>query len=253
MANGAGRILIADDDDTFLQTTADLLRREGFDCACASSAAEATALLAEREFDLLIADIRMPGNEGLELIRERTQAGGGCPVILVTGYPTVATAVDSVHLAVSDYLLKPVDFGDLLSQVQKALASHRALQSIRRLGRRLEAWRAETELLERSLSARPRASAEETLRALARLAHGRAVETLHELKEQGIALSPLDVGEIICPFTGCSRLNSCMHAIKDAVVVLERTKGAFKSKELGALRTKLQLLLASLGEAHSEE
>jgi len=246
MSNSEGRILIADDDDTFLQTTADLLRREGFTCDGVRDAPAAATLLTENEYDLLIADIRMPGNEGLELIRQQAQVAEGLPVILVTGYPTVATAVDSIHLAVTDYLTKPVEFAHLLAKVQEAISSYRALQVARRIGQRLEAWRSETALLEKSLRAKSAVTAQETLEALARLAYGRAVETLSEARRAGVPITP--IRDIECAIVGCVRLNVCMHALKDTVAVLRRTKDAFKSRDLAALRERLEQVLCNLDE-----
>ena len=90
-----GRILIADDEETFLMSTADLLRNEGFECDCAPDATSAAQMLRSGDHDLLIADIKMPGNFELEFIRDLPQIAEGLPVILVTGYPTLDTAIQS--------------------------------------------------------------------------------------------------------------------------------------------------------------
>jgi len=249
MSSNAGRILIADDDDTFLQTTADLLRHDGFSCDCAADAAAAAVLLSDQEYDLVISDIRMPGNENLEFIREQPQIAGGLPVILITGHPTVTSAVNSIHLAVTDYVLKPIVYDDLLTKATAAIASYRAMRSIRALGQRLDAWRSETAQLEKALASKPAPSPEETLQALAKLAYGNTVETLSEVRKLRGQIVPLDRSDLACDWAGCARLNLCHHAIKDTVTVLERTKASFKSRELGALRSRLQDILSFLGEA----
>src|SRR5689334_4884686 len=100
----SGHILIADDEQTFLDSTADLLRREGYQVQCAPDAPSAVALLRQNSFDLLIADINMPGNPDLELISEVRRSATGLPVILVTGYPSTKTAIHAVQLAVVSYL-----------------------------------------------------------------------------------------------------------------------------------------------------
>ncbi len=64
----AAKILLADDEQTFLHSTADLLRDQGYDCDCAMDAEEASALLHGAEYDLLISDINMPGNGQLEFL-----------------------------------------------------------------------------------------------------------------------------------------------------------------------------------------
>lgn len=107
--DASGHILLADDEESFLSTTARLLRREGYTCDCAKDASTAIQMLREQEYDVLISDIRMPGNDDLELIREASQIAKGLPVILITGYPTVQTAIQSVGVNVSSYLVKPID------------------------------------------------------------------------------------------------------------------------------------------------
>lgn len=253
MDDRAARILIADDDTTFLQTTADLLSNAGYRCECVRDGLAAATLLSERDFELLIADIRMPGNENLELIREHPKIVGGLPVIVITGHPTVTSAVDSIHLAVWDYALKPLDFDDFLVKVHKAVSSYRAMQAVHRLTQRLEVWQTETALFKKSLAARPHLPAEETLQAFARLAYGHALDTLTDVQRLGISASADDVAAENCPYMRCARLNLCLHAIKDTVVVLERTKASFKSKELGALRSQLEQFLSDFGNVEQEK
>ena len=65
-----GHILIADDEETFLHATAELLRQEGYTCDCVPDGASAAVWLRDGTYDVLIADIEMPGNQHLELIRD---------------------------------------------------------------------------------------------------------------------------------------------------------------------------------------
>jgi len=109
-ADEMGNILIADDEETFLLSTADLLRREGYHCDCAPDGKRAAEMLGKGEYDLLIADIKMPGNGNLELVREMPRLAEGLPVILVTGYPSLKTAMESFQLPVAAYLPKPVEW-----------------------------------------------------------------------------------------------------------------------------------------------
>jgi len=119
-----GRILIADDEEIFLNSTADLLRREGYECGCAPDAIVAAELLRSNDYDLLIADIKMEGNFELEFIQDLPQIAAGMPVILVTGYPSLKTAIQSVQLPVVAYLVKPFEFKELLEQVQKSIKDY---------------------------------------------------------------------------------------------------------------------------------
>lgn len=131
-----GSILLVDDEETFRESTCRLLRREGFDCHSAADADEGVEILRENRFDLLIADIRMPGNHDLRLVQAARDLDNQMPVILVTGYPSTDTAVHSIELSVAGYLTKPLEMADLLCHVKPAIAhsrNQRALASI--LGR----------------------------------------------------------------------------------------------------------------------
>jgi DNA-binding NtrC family response regulator len=116
------RILIADDEPLYLRTTGDLLRREGYDCVCVPDADEAKRRLHTEPFDLLLSDLNMPGNLRMELLRDHRQHRKQIPVIVVTGAPSLPTAIESVRLGITDYLLKPVKFEGLLASVRRALA-----------------------------------------------------------------------------------------------------------------------------------
>jgi len=119
-----GRILLADDDETFLYSTCELLRRSDYRCDRAPNAKIAAAMLREQKYDLLIADIKMPGNAELELIRELPKFARDLPVILTTGYPPVYNAAVAMRLPVRAFLIKPFDFSELLAIVRKSVASH---------------------------------------------------------------------------------------------------------------------------------
>jgi two-component system response regulator HydG len=123
-ANSA-RILIADDEPLYLRTTAELLRKEGFDCTTAPNGSAALEALSEKSFDLVLSDLNMPGNMQLELLRTGRTNWPDVPVIIVTGAPSLPTAIESVRLGITDYLLKPVKFDDLLSSIRRALAHRR--------------------------------------------------------------------------------------------------------------------------------
>ena len=107
-----GRILIADDEETFLLSTIDLLRREGYECDGVKDAEAAVKVLRSKPFDLLVSDIRMPGNLELELVEAVLESGVGLPVIIVTGYPSVKTAITCLNLRTIAYLVKPLDFDE---------------------------------------------------------------------------------------------------------------------------------------------
>jgi len=141
-------ILLADDEATFLDATSELLRKAGYVCDCAKDAMGAAELLKIKEYDLLISDIKMPGNADLKLIRDLPQIAAGLPVILVTGYPSLDTAIKAVELSIVAYLIKPLRIEVLLQNVQSALARSRSSRSIRRTRSRLQEIRQELEQLD---------------------------------------------------------------------------------------------------------
>jgi len=135
-----GRILIADDEELFMHSTAALLRREGYECACAPDATTVAAMLREDTYDLLIADIKMPGNRNLELIRELPRIAEELSVILVTGYPSLQSAIQSIQLPVVAYLVKPLDFDNLQAEVQSAIERSRTYRATRSMQQRVQEW-----------------------------------------------------------------------------------------------------------------
>lgn len=118
----AARILIADDEALFLRTTAALLRKAGYECKTATSGHAALESLAHESFDLVLSDLNMPGNLRLELLTEGREKWPDVPLIVITGAPSLPSAIESVRLGIADYLLKPVKYDDLLSAVRRALA-----------------------------------------------------------------------------------------------------------------------------------
>ncbi len=115
------RILIADDEPLFLQTTGELLAKAGYECVCVADASAALNALRRERFDLVLSDLNMPGNAQLELLREGRAQWPAVPLIVITGVPSLPTAIESLRLGIADYLLKPVSYRDLLSSIRRTL------------------------------------------------------------------------------------------------------------------------------------
>lgn len=121
MPTPRARILIADDEPLFLKTTGELLTRAGYECRCVADAPAALALLARERFDLILSDLNMPGNLRLELLCEGRSKWPEVPLIVITGVPSLPTAIESLRLGIADYLLKPISYRDLLSAIRRTL------------------------------------------------------------------------------------------------------------------------------------
>jgi DNA-binding response OmpR family regulator len=236
-------ILIADDEEVFYQSTADLLRREGYECDCAPDGPTAAAMIRGDNYDLLIADIRMPGNPGLELIEEVSRTAPGLPVILVTGYPSMQSAVKSLGLPVWAYLFKPLDFDDLLPRVRAAIQYHRRYRLIRHSQRRLQDWLDNMDVVESVMQQSTGDAARVPVNAFAVMTLRNIGAALSDLQQIIDSLTDTDVSPEACHLFDCPRPAVLRAALRDTVNVLERTKRSFKSRELGELRQRIQDLL----------
>ena len=233
-----GRILMADDEPTFLESTADLLRREGYECATAPDGQRALEQVVEEQFDLLITDLEMPGNSDLALVRRVAQVRGGLPVIILTGFPSVRSAVASIELPVAAYLTKPVPFGELVQRVHAAVTRFRSFRSMQDAELRLNDMRLRYDQL--ATQRGPGAPSADTFLSLALR---NVMGSLTDLEQLGRALAGSPVDAHACQIMNCPRGSQLTSAIQHTVEVLEETKHAFKSKQLAELRQRLELLL----------
>jgi two-component system, NtrC family, response regulator AtoC len=123
----SARILIADDDEISCQLFAEALEMEGFQVEQAASGDAALARLREAVHDLLIIDVRMPGTSGLEATRIVHEKYPSLPVIVMTAFGSMETAVEAIHEGAFDFISKPMNLAELKKTVSRALAQ-RALQ-----------------------------------------------------------------------------------------------------------------------------
>jgi DNA-binding NtrC family response regulator len=123
MTQTVPKILIVDDEPLFLKTTGELLRKDGYECVCVADARAALDALGQYRFDLVLSDLNMPGNLRLEFLRDQRASWPDVPLIVITGVPSLPTAVESLRLGIADYLLKPVSYRDLLSSIRRVLGN----------------------------------------------------------------------------------------------------------------------------------
>ena len=133
------RILVVDDEVGMLEVCADTLRRlPDTEILVESQSPRAAERIGAESFDLLIADVRMPGVNGVELLRLARQHDPQLPVLMLTAFPTVETAVESMKLGAADYLTKPFRPEDLIAAVRRLLEERRLRQENLLLERHLE-------------------------------------------------------------------------------------------------------------------
>jgi EAL domain-containing protein (putative c-di-GMP-specific phosphodiesterase class I) len=124
-------VLVVDDDASVARSLQRVLEAEGYDVTVEASGIDAIATILARPFDVVLSDIRMPGMTGVELLSAVRANDLDVPVILMTGVPTVETAIEAVSLGAMQYLPKPTSREVLLRAIERASRMHR-LGSLKR-------------------------------------------------------------------------------------------------------------------------
>jgi DNA-binding NtrC family response regulator len=143
----SGRILLIDDEELFREDLARILREEGFACETAASGEDGLRAAEQEAPDLVLCDIAMPGMDGLEVTSRIAASFPEAPIILITAYGTLDTAIEAFRSGASDYLLKPVVPEDLLVRIRRALQFRRMLNELRYLRRELSDTHFGTQLI----------------------------------------------------------------------------------------------------------
>jgi len=116
------RILVVDDQTEMAETIADNLRDRGYGATAVSSGREALHFLKTDRVDALVTDLRMPEIDGLDLLRISVQLDPSRPVIMMTGYGTLETAMEATESGVFQYLMKPFRLDALVRVLEQALS-----------------------------------------------------------------------------------------------------------------------------------
>jgi two-component system response regulator HydG len=133
MPRSRGSILIVDDEPVVRESLEQWFADEGYRVEVASSGKDALVAAVRGPFDVALLDIRMPGMDGLELQAKLHEADPDLPIIIMTGYASVETAVQSLKQGAYDYITKPVDPDMLLHAVSKAIEHNRARRELAQL------------------------------------------------------------------------------------------------------------------------
>jgi DNA-binding NtrC family response regulator len=127
------RILVAEDDRTARVSLAGLLEAEGFQVLTAENGTQAESLLLIQEPDVALLDIRMPGVDGLTVLRRAREGGSDTVLIVMTAHGDSDTAIAAMKSGAFDYVLKPLDFHQLLPQIERAIGHRRLAQELKAL------------------------------------------------------------------------------------------------------------------------
>jgi signal transduction histidine kinase len=124
--NGHEKIIIIDDERRMCESLAALLTGDGYSVQTFQQSQDAIEVIRRERVDLVVTDIKMPNMDGMEILRQVKEVDEGIPVILMTGFASLDTAIDAVALGAYDYLLKPVEFSHFELAVNRALDKRRS-------------------------------------------------------------------------------------------------------------------------------
>ena len=132
------RLLIVDDEEGMRRLLNKVLTRAGYETVTVGSGAEALRQVAADRFDLVVTDIKMPEMDGLQLLRELKEYEPSLPIIVMTAYGTVESAVEALRAGAYDYIAKPFETDEIRLTVEKVLERERLLAENRYLHAELE-------------------------------------------------------------------------------------------------------------------
>lgn len=146
-------ILVIDDEESLRNTFQFFLQNQGYGpVITAATFDQAIEEIHARAFDLIISDIVLGGHTGIDVLKQVREKGLSCPVVMITGYPTVETAAEAVRLGAFDYIPKPVDKETLLKTARLALRQYQLEQGQRRAEQERERYRAFLETVFKSVT-----------------------------------------------------------------------------------------------------
>ena len=112
-------LLLVDDDDAFLNALAMAMRKRGFLVTLANSAETAFELAQADPPEFAVVDLKMSGNSGLVLVRQLASLQAATKIVILTGYASIATAIEAIKLGATHYLAKPVDADEIVAAFSK--------------------------------------------------------------------------------------------------------------------------------------
>ncbi len=114
------RILVVDDEDDFRETIVKRLKGRNLDTTGVASGEEALKVLEKEDFDVVVLDVRMPGMDGIEALKEIKKRKPLTEVIMLTGHASVESGIQGMQLGAFDYVMKPVPLDELLDKMRQA-------------------------------------------------------------------------------------------------------------------------------------
>jgi DNA-binding NtrC family response regulator len=114
------KLLLVDDEKDFIESLAERLQLRDFDVSTALNGDDAFNLIREKEFDVIVLDVKMPGKSGIDTLKEIKNINQLSQVIMLTGHATVESAIQGMKLGAYDYIMKPTITEELINLINKA-------------------------------------------------------------------------------------------------------------------------------------
>ena len=121
-------VLVVDDEDEFREVTTKILSKRGLQVQGAESGEKALAILEHSRIDVVLLDVKMPGMDGIETLRQIRSRKPLVEVVLLTGHASVESGIEGMKLGAFDYLMKPIDIEPLLEKLSGAYDKKRLHQ-----------------------------------------------------------------------------------------------------------------------------
>lgn len=233
MSTGTRQVLVVDDDAALLRAIGAIFRHHGFVVELCASVPAALEILAARPFDVILTDLDLGGDSGIDLLREAQRRQVHVAAILFTGKPSTASAIEALRLSAVDYVLKPFDPRDLVARVERAAEKTASLRRVADARQRaveivetLEAMRGALELPgpAAALATAPTALTRDPLRGLR--AEDRAALSPRELEVLG------HIAEGRSPKEVASRMHLSTHTVRNHVRSIYTKLGVHSQLEL---------------------
>lgn len=141
------KILVVDDDDVVREVMSSLLSNEGFSVAKAADGLEAINILRTEDMHLVITDLRMPGADGLDVLKRAIRNNPDCAVVILTAFGTIDTALNAIHEGAYDYLTKPFKVQEIIALTEKAYKRTLLIKDNRELRKHLQDTYRDIELI----------------------------------------------------------------------------------------------------------
>ncbi|WP_028318247.1 response regulator [Desulfobulbus elongatus] len=121
-------VLIVDDEEEFRDMTAKRLSKRDLQCECAPDGDTALGMIAEKSYDVVLLDVKMPGRDGIETLREIKRIAPMTEVVMLTGHASVESGINGIRYGAFDYLMKPMELDPLFEKLNAAYERKRTQQ-----------------------------------------------------------------------------------------------------------------------------